>query len=295
MADFPDWVSLFRLQGTEVTVPIDIQAVTVTVPISIQSQVANLNVNLAASAVTLNVNIAASAVTLNVSVQNASINVAITASSVTLNVNLTSSSITLNVSVQNASINVSITGSSVTLNTNIANFTSATDVDIRIASQVGNVAVNIAASAVTLNMNLSSSSITLNISVTAQTVAIQHSGQWAGTQNTRWSVQGTASVANDNSAQIITRTVPAGKTGFVSGISFEMQGNGTPANVPSMMTAYLYVAGSIVQRLGSYRGGGITFDTPFRATAGQIIRVDVGQWNSGASMTCGATIWGYDE
>jgi hypothetical protein len=82
--DYPDWTRLFHLVGTDITIPINIEASDVT-----------LDVNLVASDVTLNVNIAAAAVTLGVVIVGtvAALNVKITASTVTININFSDQSV----------------------------------------------------------------------------------------------------------------------------------------------------------------------------------------------------------
>lgn len=77
MGDYPDWTRLFHLVGTDITIPINIEASDVTLPVSIVSQevflyvtvlsvATTVYVSIKASTVTLNVNIAAAAVTINI-------------------------------------------------------------------------------------------------------------------------------------------------------------------------------------------------------------------------------------
>jgi len=57
MGDYPDWSRLVQLIGSDIKVPIDVQA-----------QYVTLDINIAASAVTLDINLAASAVTLDIDI-----------------------------------------------------------------------------------------------------------------------------------------------------------------------------------------------------------------------------------
>ena len=84
--DYPDWTRLFHLVGTDITIPINIEASAVT-----------LDVNLVASAVTIDVNIIAAAVTLPVSID---------AATVTLDVNLTAATATIDINFSDQSVAV---------------------------------------------------------------------------------------------------------------------------------------------------------------------------------------------
>ena len=92
MADYPDWTRLIQLIGSNIMLPIDIQASYVMIPVDIQAQyvtldidivaqtvgnitvdiaaqtIGNIDINLAASDITLDINIAASDITLNVDI-----------------------------------------------------------------------------------------------------------------------------------------------------------------------------------------------------------------------------------
>jgi len=131
----PDWYDQVVLVGSDITVPISIQASSVVIDVNITSAV-TLDVNITGSTVTIDVNITGSSVTLDVNITG----------SVTLDVNIKSQSVTIDVNIksQEITLNVNITGSTVTIDVNIK----SQDVD--------------------LNVNIKSQSVTLNVQVQGQ-------------------------------------------------------------------------------------------------------------------------------
>ncbi|OGO08505.1 MAG: hypothetical protein A2Y61_03980 [Chloroflexi bacterium RBG_13_60_13] len=75
MGDYPDWTRLFYLTGTDITIPISIDAVTVILPISIDAVTVTLDINIVASDITMPVSIEASTVTLDVSISAATVTI----------------------------------------------------------------------------------------------------------------------------------------------------------------------------------------------------------------------------
>jgi len=84
MGDYPDWTRLFYLVGTDIVIPISIDAATVTLPVSIDAATVTIDVNLAASDVTLPVSIDAATVTLDVN---------LTAATATIDINFSDQSV----------------------------------------------------------------------------------------------------------------------------------------------------------------------------------------------------------
>lgn len=82
--DYPDWTRLFHLVGTDITIPINIEASAVT-----------LDVNLVATEVALDVTITAVDVTLPISIDAATvaIDVVLTAAEVTIDINFSDQSV----------------------------------------------------------------------------------------------------------------------------------------------------------------------------------------------------------
>jgi len=84
MADFPDWTRLFQLAGTEITIPINIEASDVTLPVSIDAATVTLNIKVVDSSIQLPVSIQSSSVTMYVSIRS---------SVVTIDMNFTDQSV----------------------------------------------------------------------------------------------------------------------------------------------------------------------------------------------------------
>jgi len=84
MPDFPDYTRLFHLVGTEITIPINIEASDVTLDVNIASADVRLLVTITSTWAALDVNIEAADVTLDVS---------ITASEVTIDFNFADQSV----------------------------------------------------------------------------------------------------------------------------------------------------------------------------------------------------------
>jgi len=92
MGDYPDHTTLTQILGTEITIPISIDAVTVTLDVDIVAQtVGDLNINIAASDITLSIDIVAQTV--------GDIAVNLAASDITLDINIKSAAVTLNVDI----------------------------------------------------------------------------------------------------------------------------------------------------------------------------------------------------
>jgi hypothetical protein len=84
MADYPDWTRLFHLVGTDITIPINIEASDVTLPVSIDAVTVAIDVNITAAAVTLPISIDAATVTLDVN---------LTAATATIDINFSDQSV----------------------------------------------------------------------------------------------------------------------------------------------------------------------------------------------------------
>ncbi len=107
MADYPDWTSAVHLVGTEIMLPVDIQAQYVTLGVDIVAQtVGNITIDIAAQTVgNIHVNLAASAITMNVNIssQTANINVNLAASAITISVAVTGTA-NINITAQTVGI-----------------------------------------------------------------------------------------------------------------------------------------------------------------------------------------------
>jgi len=84
MVDYPDWTRLFHLVGTDIVIPISIDAATVTLPVSIDAQTLVMGVNIVASDVIVPISIDATNVTLDVN---------LTAATATIDINFSDQSV----------------------------------------------------------------------------------------------------------------------------------------------------------------------------------------------------------
>ena len=163
--------------------------------------------------------------------------------------------------------------------------------EIKVDATVVNLPVSIDAQAVDIDVNLSAQAVTLDINFLDQAVAVFDAAKWFAHQAVQVFVYGSASVTNNNAALVATRTVPTGKTFFIVGVSNHVLATA----LPNSTHVALVVAGVTIMVAGSRVGVGIIFDTPVRATAGQLVGLWLGQYGSGATLTLGGGFWGYDE
>jgi len=186
-------------------------------------------------------------------------------------------------------IDVNIEASAVILEVDIA---SAVTLEVDITAQtVGNLDINLAASAITLNVNLEAQTANIDISFADQAVAVFDAAKWFAHQAEQVFVTGSATIATGGAGTVGTRTVPAGKVFFIVGSGYGFEGGSAPP-YGSVLTIQLDAVVTI--RVGSQAGMAVIFDTPIRATAGQVVTQSVYQ-ASGGNLTCRASFWGYDE
>jgi len=169
-----------------------------------------------------------------------------------------------------------------------------TKITIPINIEGSDVELSVSIDAITadLEVTITAAEVTLDINFLDQSVAVFDANQWFALQAQQVFLQGSGSVADNAQTALVSRTVPTGRTFFITGIAYSCQ---PPSAGPLAMEGALVVGGSIVAGLGSYRGLGVAFDTPVRATAGQAVSVNVGQWGAGAANACTASLWGYDR
>jgi hypothetical protein len=184
-------------------------------------------------------------------------------------------------------IPISIETSAVILEVNIA---SAVTLDVDITAQsVGTLDINLAAAAITLNVNLAAQSANISIKFADQSVAVFDAAKWFAHQATQWGVTGGGSISTGN-YNTISRVVPANKVAFLCGIGVGYLVAGAAVNI----LVATNIAGTDVSVVGFDTGGGLIFDTPFRATAGQTIAIYVYNLSGATKVTLGS-MWGYDE
>jgi hypothetical protein len=269
MPDYADWTESVELLGTEITIPIEIEAVTVNVPmviagtdiqvpvdiqgsyiqmpVDIQGQYITLEIDIVAQSVgnigidikaqtigNISVNIAASAVTLNVAIQS---------SAVTLNVNIAASAVTLNVAIQS---------SAVTLNVNLSSQTA--NINVNIAAQAGNVTINVA----------------------AQSVAIKSQGEWSPQQGQHKQVTLYKGALTFGTVARTDYSVTSGKNLYITHLSFmvsaQLVASGDLMQIGNVFLQN-YASSAYYAFIGGNGGGGISFPTPIKVPGDQIVRL----------------------
>lgn len=152
--------------------------------------------------------------------------------------------------------------------------------------------VNIEASEVTLDINITASDIDINIVFTDQSVAVFDAAAWFAHQAAQVSVEGNATANVNTLTEVIDRVVPTGKVFMVGGMGYGVLD--TDGGVYSCF-ALLDIATVDVMSMYSFKGHALTFNVPFRATAGQHVRVYASHHGTAGSRSLVASFWGYDE
>jgi len=166
----------------------------------------------------------------------------------------------------------------------------AITIPINIESSDITLDVNLVGSDISVDVNITAAAVTLDFNFADQSVAVFDAAKWFAHQAAQWSAIGQADAASGADVSV-SRIVPAGKVGFLVGVGFASYAIGF---VGPSMPALVKIADIAVCGVGSYRGGGLIFDVPLRATAGQTIAAYVRNFDS-ATRTLQVSIWGYDE
>jgi len=279
MADYPDYTSLMQIIGSDIMVPIDVQAAYIMMPIDIQAQyvtleidiiaqsvgniaidiaaqtLGNIAVNIAASAVTLNVSIAsiAGGVTFNIGTVSGTVNVAIQSSAVTLNIAIQSSAVTLNVNITNTTINVS-----------------------------GSVTATISG--------------TVSINITAQNVGVYLQPEWAAKTGVDKNFLASTTNVAFGSGIYGDYTVATGKTLYICGFSCDnFAYNQADADSNQMCCVYLTDMTTDVRlaEIGGNGGAGMVLSKPIAIPSGHQFRYRVTN-RANHYTSLGITVWGYE-
>ena len=174
-------------------------------------------------------------------------------------------------------------------------FTYRGDVDI-IAQSIGNVAVDIVAQTLTtLGINITAQDLAeLIIKINAQAVGIYLQPEWAA----KTGIDKNFACENDNAAwaevAYVSYSVPAGKTLFLSGLSFQTQVlTNTDYDHFLYVQIAVTVAGTTIVTFAGLGGGSLTFPKPIVADATEeVILLVVNRANLSCKIS--ATMWGYE-
>jgi hypothetical protein len=264
MPDYADWTESVELLGTEITIPIEIEAVTVNVPITIAGSDIQMPVDIQGSYIQMPVDIQGQYITLKIDIVAQSVgNIGIDIKAQTIGniaVNIAASAVTLNVAIQS---------SAVTLNVNIS-------------SQTGNININIAAQAGNVT-----------IEVKAQTVAVKTQGEWSPQAGQQKYVTGSATIASFQGTSNVDYSVTSGKTLYITHLSFSC-GASASANADlyqmGKLLLYNYSTSTWLAVIGGNGGQSVSFPTPIKVLSTHVIRMIMQNYaNHSLDMFCG---WG---
>jgi hypothetical protein len=184
-------------------------------------------------------------------------------------------------------IPINIAASDVTLPVSIDAVTA--ELYVTVLQSLATIHVGIQYSVVTLDVNISDSQVTIDINFMDQSVAVFDAAKWFAHQAAQWGVTGGGSIAS-GAYTTLSRVVPAGKVAFVCGLGVGYLVAGADVNIIGVLN----MAGTDMTTVGFNTGGGLAFDTPFRATAGQTVSLYIFNFSGATKVTVGS-IWGYDE
>ncbi len=193
-------------------------------------------------------------------------------------IELLGSEIQVPIDVQGAYIQmpIDIQGQYITLDINIA--ASAITLNVAIASSAVTLNVNISSTTAALSVNLTASAITLNISITAQTVAIRSQGEFSAQAGQGVNIVVSGANITFGNAATTTRNVTAGKTFYITHVSFAIWANVVAnADLNQMGDVAIVVGTTVYLMRGGNGGGDLVLPKPliFAAGTAVILGVDV--------------------
>ena len=238
MGDYPDYTDLVQLVGSDIMMPVDIQAQYVTLEIDIVAQsVGNIAIDVAAQTIG-NIGIDIKAQTL-----------------AQLNINLAASAITLNISVTNSSIML--------------------PVDIQ--AQYLTLDINIKSADATVNIAIQSSAVTINMDIHAQSVGVYLKGEWESKEGNFKSHSVAGSDVAPGTTSYADYTVPAGKTFYMCSLSASSYAtNAADKNSNQIVACYVMAPPGTLHMQGGGNGGYFgSISPPVRVSENVTIRVGV--------------------
>jgi len=140
--------------------------------------------------------------------------------------------------------------------------------------------VNIAASAVILDVNIASSAAVVDIDISAQTISVKLVPDWGAIQAEDVDVYGTKAAASGSYVQVLSYTVPTGKTLLIYDWSIAIYGS------DGQVVAYMYnnTDDLIINVGGGARGFQTPLSKPKRIGAGKTVSIWARQ-DTGASQS----------
>ena len=297
MADYPDYTTLMQIIGSDIMIPIDLQASYIQMPIDIQGQYVQLRVNIEeitdgvtfnigsiTGTVNINIESVAGDVVLNANITNASIAVTGTvAISGTPTVNISGE---VDVNITNASI--AITGTVTISGTPTVNISGEVNVNITNASiaVTGSVSATVTGSVSisgTPTVNISGT-VTVNVSGTAQidietqSVGIYLQPEWAAKTGIDKTIRVTGPDIGIGESTFTDYVVTTGKTLYVS--SFTGSSSGDVAEDRDKMQIVTGHLANLTDSLyfgycGGNGGFSVSFVTPVAIPSGKKLRIRI--------------------
>jgi len=164
-------------------------------------------------------------------------------------------------------------------------------IPINIETSDVTIPISIVAATATVDVNLAAQVANITFEFADQSVAVFDAAKWFAHEAAQFFVTGSDDVGDNSTAVLATRAVPGNRVSYIAGYGFGL----IEAATPNAVHGYLYIDEAVIITSGSHRGSGFIFDTPLRATAGQVVGVWAGQWGSGGAFRYRGGFWGYDE
>ena len=239
--DHPDGTMPAIIVMADIKVPVDMQGQTLTLDINIKAADAKVGITINATDITGNIPIDIKAQTVG----------------------------DIGIDIKAATAKVGITINAADVTGNIA-------VDIK-AQTIGNINVNLAASTATVTVSVTG---TAQIDIEAQSVGVYLQAEWSVLQGDAKSFVPSGAVATGE-AKYVEYTVPAGKTLYITLVTFSSRGSlAADRDKPQMVIADIIDDAFTVFYEGSNGGGGLPLTTPLKCDAESDMYFRVTNWSN---------------
>ena len=286
MADYPDYTDLMHIVGTDITIPIEIEASVVTLEINLVAAEIMMPMDIQGAYIMMPVDIQAQYLTLDIDITAQSvgnIRIDLAAQSIgNIAINIAASAITLDINIK------SITGG-VTFNIGTVTGT----VNMNIKSITAGVTFNIGTIAGTVTVSITG---TANIDITAQSVGIHSEAEWAASKGDSMDFCLVGNNKGTGATISGSHTVPANKKYYICGISFRVNAYTSADGDKNQMgevTLQDLNTGKLLLQMGGNGGNAITFPKPILIPGGHKVEWVLWNW---ANHNCdlGISLWGYE-
>jgi len=148
---------------------------------------------------------------------------------------------------------------------------------------------------VTLNVNITASAVTINMDIKAQSVAVKSQGEWSPQAGQQKYFTATQLNVGFNTEAYAQYAVPTGKTLYITHLSFSANAAAV-ANADNHQHAKVYISivgVGFLAYLGGNGGGGISFPTPLKVSAGETFNLSIIAF-ANHNLDCFACAAGYE-